>query len=329
MSYLINFCTKCGSNLRKQKSFSSEQNVHVCEVCGQELLNPNSESDLIWHCNKCGDILNNQSDWCDGDGLYQCTNCGAYNDLDDPDSEEYWEDGDDDNSKTFKQIFEDFTEEQKKVTYYLIDQAIEYFDNDELESADIEDIEDFEEYFGLSSDYEPADDPDDRTIAEVYDELTRNQKATLHYIILSIIQNKEMNYNNEYSDDDEEYDDYDEDDDAYEEDEEDSKEEQEEILLCPVCRTEISNWHNQVVAKHFIQCPQCGKRYYDPNVYNGEKFKGVYWHCTGCNSLLNIQKNFNDKNGVWFCSECGFKNIINESNIEENAYYQEDKRNKK
>ena len=207
--------------------------------------------------------------------------------------------------------------------------AAEYFDNDELESADIEDIEDFEEYFGLSSDYEPADDPDDRTIAEVYDELTRNQKATLHYIILSIIQNKEMNYNNEYSDDDEEYDDYDEDDDAYEEDEEDSKEEQEEILLCPVCRTEISNWHNQVVAKHFIQCPQCGKRYYDPNVYNGEKFKGVYWHCTGCNSLLNIQKNFNDKNGVWFCSECGFKNIINESNIEENAYYQEDKRNKK
>ena len=85
--------------------------------------------------------------------------------------------------------------------------------------------------------------------------------------VFNVIQAEEYDDNSDEEDYDEDSDNeyYEEEDDDIEYDEENSEEEQDDIVLCPVCRTEISNWQHQVTNNHFIQCPQCGKRYMRPS----------------------------------------------------------------
>ncbi len=41
----------------------------------------------------------------------------------------------------------------------------------------------------------------------------------------------------------------------------------------------------------------------------------IDWYCDNCNAYLNIQTGFNANCGSWECEECGYENLIDESEI--------------
>lgn len=87
------------------------------------------------------------------------------------------------------------------------------------------------------------------------------------------------------------------------------------LIECPYCRENLLNQDYFNERKFLHKCVNCGKTSYNPLIYSGEKYKDIYWHCDKCNSLLNSQKNFNDRCGKWECTRCGFINKIEESKI--------------
>ena len=63
------------------------------------------------------------------------------------------------------------------------------------------------------------------------------------------------------------------------------------------------------------ECRACGAKQYDPDIYQGERFKGVYWHCNRCNALLNTQSGFRDIYDSWKCTGCSYENRISENEL--------------
>ena len=53
------------------------------------------------------------------------------------------------------------------------------------------------------------------------------------------------------------------------------------------------------------------------------KLNDIDWHCDECNAYLNSQPGFNTNSGVWKCSECGYENNIDESQILSYDEYEE------
>ena len=47
-------------------------------------------------------------------------------------------------------------------------------------------------------------------------------------------------------------------------------------------------------------------------------YPDVTWYCDECNSILNEQDGFTDREGTWECTECGHINDINEDEIDNN-----------
>ncbi len=301
-------CPNCDCNLEEQFGFTEDMNVYVCENCGAELLNPDSDDEYVWHCNKCNDILNNQDDW-KYKNIYDycCTNCGAHQDLTNPYSEEYWEDDEDD--------YEDEDEEYlacpncncnlEEQFGFTEDMNVYVCENCGAELLNPDSDDEYVWHCNKCNDI--LNNQDDWKYKNIYDYCCTNCGAH---------QDLTDPYSEEYWEDDEDDNDIDEDgeDEAYEE------------VYCPNCNYIFIN-HQEMETNQFFVCPRCNIKLYNPHIYSGERFKDVYWYCDGCNSLLNSQRNFNDRRGIWFCSECGYKNIIeankidsyNEENLDNNV----------
>lgn len=85
--------------------------------------------------------------------------------------------------------------------------------------------------------------------------------------------------------------------------------------FCPGCNAILDSQKSFNPDADYNVCEECGETLFNPSIYSGEKFPGVYWFCDKCGALLSKQTNFNDKHGIWHCSECGFKNYIDEKHI--------------
>ena len=54
-------------------------------------------------------------------------------------------------------------------------------------------------------------------------------------------------------------------------------------------------------------------------IYQGNLFPGVMWHCKRCGALLNKQFGFNDYSSLWECAKCGYSNYIMDGELQENT----------
>ncbi len=46
-----------------------------------------------------------------------------------------------------------------------------------------------------------------------------------------------------------------------------------------------------------------------------QRFPNIDWFCDNCRAHLNTQSNFDDRKHVWKCQKCGYKVVIDRSNI--------------
>ena len=124
-----------------------------------------------------------------GEGIYL-----AHADSEDEESEQATKEAKtvptDKKEKTVKDVFDEFTEEQKQVVYFMIGQALE--ENGKGKAADDEDEEEDEDEKIQHADEEPEEDDTDesepsgkkeKTVKDVFDELTEEQKQVVYFMI--------------------------------------------------------------------------------------------------------------------------------------------------
>lgn len=90
--------------------------------------------------------------------------------------------------RTVKDVFDEFTEEQKQVVYFMIGQALE----DAKGKADEDEPEEDEE-----AEVKHADDGGEKTVKDVFDELTEEQKQVVYFMIGQAIEDAKKNDNDE------------------------------------------------------------------------------------------------------------------------------------
>ena len=56
-----------------KKGYSNDLPNWICKGCGEMLINPAIDSDIIWICDKCGVTLNIQEGFNDECGSWKCT----------------------------------------------------------------------------------------------------------------------------------------------------------------------------------------------------------------------------------------------------------------
>lgn len=93
--------------------------------------------------------------------------------------------------KTVKDVFDEFTDEQKQVVYFMIGQALE--ENGKGKATDDEEDEDEEDEKIQHADEEPEEDDDadesapsgkkEKTVKDVFDEFTDEQKQVVYFMI--------------------------------------------------------------------------------------------------------------------------------------------------
>ena len=76
---------------------------------------------------------------------------------------------------------------------------------------------------------------------------------------------------------------------------------------CPACRS--PNMYLGSSGKKW-KCPDCGYM-----ISRRHKYTDVFWFCDECESFLNVQEGFTEKESRWVCSECGFSNDVTKENI--------------
>ncbi len=75
------YCTNCDADLTKQKGFNADSLYWVCKGCGQMLIRPDFDWDVIWRCDKCGNLLNVQEGFSEDCGEWACRKCGTVNPI--------------------------------------------------------------------------------------------------------------------------------------------------------------------------------------------------------------------------------------------------------
>ena len=75
------YCPNCEANLTLQKGYRDDLPYWVCKGCGEMLINPELEGDIIWQCDGCGDLLNIQPGFSEESGEWVCTKCGFVNNV--------------------------------------------------------------------------------------------------------------------------------------------------------------------------------------------------------------------------------------------------------
>jgi DNA-directed RNA polymerase subunit M/transcription elongation factor TFIIS len=76
------YCPHCYANLTLQKGYDSSLKYWECKGCGQMLINPEVEGDIVWICDECGAVMNEQSGFSEDCGEWKCTQCGHENKID-------------------------------------------------------------------------------------------------------------------------------------------------------------------------------------------------------------------------------------------------------
>lgn len=76
------FCPRCNANLTLQKGYNNELFNWTCKGCGEMLINPLAEENVVWICDGCGATLNTQADFCEDAGHFVCNECGYDNKID-------------------------------------------------------------------------------------------------------------------------------------------------------------------------------------------------------------------------------------------------------
>lgn len=83
-----------------------------------------------------------------------------------------------------------------------------------------------------------------------------------------------------------------------------------DFVFCQNCGNIISNQPEFSDECDYCVCKKCGEYSFNPRIYSGERYPGVYWFCDNCNDLLNKQKDFKDSCEKWRCKRCGYINLI-------------------
>lgn len=76
------FCPRCHATLALQKGFDPNLKYWICKGCGEMLINPEIESDIVWFCDGCGAVMNEQKGFTEEAGEWKCTECGFVNKID-------------------------------------------------------------------------------------------------------------------------------------------------------------------------------------------------------------------------------------------------------
>lgn len=75
------FCPRCDANLTLQKGYSNSLPNWICRGCGEMLINPALDTDIIWVCDGCGETLNVQEGFSEDCGTFECRKCGYINTI--------------------------------------------------------------------------------------------------------------------------------------------------------------------------------------------------------------------------------------------------------
>ncbi len=82
VEYYYEYCPHCYANLTLQKGYDPSLKYWECRGCGQMLINPEIESDIVWICDECGAVMNEQPGFTEDCGEWTCTKCGFVNKID-------------------------------------------------------------------------------------------------------------------------------------------------------------------------------------------------------------------------------------------------------
>lgn len=77
------YCIFCNANLTLQKGYSNDLPHWVCKGCGEMLINPELEDEIVWICDECGANLNVQDGFKEHGDLWKCQVCGHENPIND------------------------------------------------------------------------------------------------------------------------------------------------------------------------------------------------------------------------------------------------------
>ncbi len=80
--YFYEYCPHCNANLTLQKGYDPSLKYWECRGCGQMLINPEVEGDIVWFCDECGTVMNEQPGFTEDYGEWKCTECGHVNKID-------------------------------------------------------------------------------------------------------------------------------------------------------------------------------------------------------------------------------------------------------
>lgn len=76
---------------------------------------------------------------------------------------------------------------------------------------------------------------------------------------------------------------------------------------CPSCR----GTHMFLYGDKW-KCADCGFAINDDQL---QSENAVLWFCDSCETFLNVQDGFTDKNGKWKCKCCGHENDVSKNNV--------------
>lgn len=78
----LEYCPRCNASLTFQKGFNNELPYWICKGCGEMLIRPDIEGDIIWLCDRCEAVLNIQEGFSADCGEWRCTDCGYVSKID-------------------------------------------------------------------------------------------------------------------------------------------------------------------------------------------------------------------------------------------------------
>ncbi len=139
-------------------------------------------------------------------GLEQAVSFGhADDDMDDQDdSKKKEEKVADNNEKTVADVFDEFTDEQKDVVYFLIGQAIE--ENGKTKADDVDESDEAKPVKHADDSEDNSDESDDssadgKTVEQIFNTLSKEQKDVVYFLIGQAVENAGKSDNNVEHDD--------------------------------------------------------------------------------------------------------------------------------
>ena len=80
--------------------------------------------------------------------------------------------------------------------------------------------------------------------------------------------------------------------------------------FCPRCEANLTLQKGYSNDLPYWICKGCGEMLINPEIDSE-----IAWICDGCGGMLNVQPGFREDCGEWKCTECGFRNKIDKSEL--------------